>query len=287
MSFLNNNFSSKPSLFKPVAILVAILLVIGSAYAYFNKKDAASKNGDQGEEMQEVKAVSSGLDGDDEVETVEDVEKVIAKWVEANPKFIIQSFAKIEQQAREERMKMAGQNISAKKDELFNDKNSGSYSAGEYDVTVVEFFDYSCGFCKRAQSIVEEVLKSDKKVRIVYKEFPILGPSSEEVSSVAIAVQLSDSTSYKKFHDALMKGNARSKDAALKIAKEKGLNVAKIEETLSGQKEKINEIIQQNRVLGGSIGIDGTPAFIIGEELIPGAIDVEAFKAKLKEIRSK
>jgi protein-disulfide isomerase len=237
--------------------------------------------------MQEVKPVSSGLDGDDEVETVEDVEKVIAKWVEANPKFIIQAFAKIEQQAREERVKMAGQNISAKKEEIFNDKNSPSYAAGSYDVTIVEFFDYSCGYCKRANATVEEVLKSDSKVRVVYKEFPILGPSSEELSSVAIAVHLSDPASYKKFHDALMKSNARSKDAALKVAKEKGLNVAKINATLSEQKDKIAQIIQENRALGGSIGIDGTPAFIIGEELVPGAMDTESFKAKIKELRNK
>ncbi len=287
MPFLKNNFSSRPSLFKPIAILVALFLVIGGVYAYFNKDQSKEAKKEESSESQEIKAVSSGLDGDDEVETVEDVEKVIAKWVEKNPKFIIQAFNKIEQEARAERMKMSGETIKNKTEELFNDKNSPSYAGGKYDVTIVEFFDYSCGYCKRAQAIVAELLKEDSKVRVVYKEFPILGPSSEELSSIAIAVHLSEPTSYKKFHDALMKSNARSKEAAMKVAKDSGINVAKIEEILKNQKDKVSQIIQQNRSLGSSVGIDGTPAFIIGDELIPGAIDLETLKGKIKSIRSK
>ena len=147
--------------------------------------------------------------------------------------------------------------------------------------------DYLCGYCKKAQDTVEAVLKDDKKVRFIYKEYPILGQASVEMSQVAVAVSLIDNNSYRKFHNALMKSNARSKDEAIKIAKEIGIDGAKLNASLKDNQEKILKILQANSELGASIGISGTPGFIIGEELIPGALDAASFKAKIAALRSK
>lgn len=282
MSFLNKNLGKKPSLVKPVAIVFAVLLVIGGLYTFFgNKKSDEAKSDDS-----KIEIKSSGLDQDQKVKTVGDVEEVLAKWIEANPQAIIQSVTNMQKKAMEERMKDAQKNIGAKKDELFHDKTSPQYAPSGYNVTIVEFFDYNCGYCKKAQATVEELLKEDSKVRVIFKELPILGQPSVEMSQVSIAVNMVDPSSYKKFHDALMKSNERGKDGALKVAKSVGINSAKLEATLKNNKDKIEAVIQGNISLATSIGIAGTPGFVIGEELIPGALDLQSFKDKVAAARA-
>lgn len=288
MSFLKKKFDKKPSLAKPIFILLAILLLIGGVYVLGSKNtknEAAEKNSEEKEEAVEIN--SSGLDKDERVKKVADVEEVIAKWVEANPKAIIASVANMQKKAMEDQVKEAQKNIGTKKDELFGDKNAPQYSPSGYDMTIVEFFDYSCGYCKKAQNTVEELLKSDAKLRIIYKELPILGQASEEMSTVALAVNIIDAKSYKKFHDAMMKSNERGKAAAIKTAKSIGISESKLNEVLKNDKDKIAAMIQENRMLASSIGINGTPGFIIGEELIPGAFELQAFKDKIAAARSK
>ena len=291
MSFLNKNITGKPSLIKPAAILLAVLLVIGGVYTFLGNKEstksevASEANGEN--EMQNAEVKSSGLDADEKVKDVADVEKVIAKWIEANPEAIIKSVSTMQQKAMEARMKDAQKNISVKKDELFKDKNSPQHAPSGYNVTVVEFFDYNCGYCKKAQATVEELLKEDKKVRIVYKEFPILGQPSAEMAQIAIAVNMISPSSYKKFHDTLMQSHEKGKDAAMKVAQSIGINMSKLEAVLKDDKSKIEGVIQSNIALGSAIGVTGTPGFVIGEELIPGALELSAFKEKIADVRKK
>ncbi len=277
MSF-SSNFTGKSSILKPVIIILAILLVIGGAYSFFGKKDSDSESKDA------AQINSSGLDADQRIKNVGDVEEVLAKWVEANPQAILNSVANMQKKMMEEQVQNAQKNIGSKKSQLFDSK-SPSYKPKGYDVTIVEFYDYNCGYCKRANGTLEEFLKSDKKVRVIYKDFPILGQASEELSKVSIAVDMVDSSAFKRFHDKLMSSNAATKEDALALAKEVGIDVKKLENTLASKKDKIMEIIQANRLLGSEIGIQGTPAFVIGEELIPGAVDAAILKEKVKALR--
>jgi protein-disulfide isomerase len=288
MSFLKSNFDKKPSLVKPILIVLAVILVIGGAYVLGHKNtknETAEKNSEAKQEVVEIN--SSGLDKDERVKKVADVEEVIAKWVEANPKAIIASVANMQKKAMEDQVKEAQKTIGTKKDEIFGDKNAPQYSPSGYDMTIVEFFDYSCGYCKKAQATVEELIKGDAKLRVIYKELPILGQASEEMSTVALAVNIIDAKSYKKFHDAMMKTNERGKAAAIKVAKNIGISESKLNEVLKSDKDKIAAMIQENRMLASSIGINGTPGFIIGEELVPGAFELQAFKDKIAAVRSK
>ncbi len=278
---LNTNFNTKPSLVKPVIIAVAVLLVIGGAYTFFGKSSKSDSAND------ETEYKSSGLDQDKKIRNVGDVEEVMAKWIEANPQAIINSVANMQRKAMEDQVQNAQKNIGPKKDELFNDANSPVYAPKGYDVTIVEFFDYNCGYCKKSNATIETVIKDDGKVRVIYKEFPILGPSSEEISTIALAVHLSEPALYKKFHDALMNSNAASKEEAMKVAKNVGVNTSKLESTIKSQKDKISAIINKNRSLGASIGVQGTPGFVIGEELIPGAIGADVIKEKIATERKK
>jgi protein-disulfide isomerase len=283
---LKKNFMNQPSFVKPLIIIVAVAVLGVAAYSYFGKKpDAAKNDANNSAENQAIKP--SGVDQDQRVKNVADVENVIAKWIEANPQAIINSVASMQRKAMEEQAQSAQKNIGPKKDELFNDKNSPAYAPKGYDVTVVEFFDYNCGYCKKASPTIEDLIKSDRKVRVVYKEFPILGQTSEDMAAVALAVNIIDSASYRKFHNALMSGNVSGKADAVKLAGTVGINISKLEAALKDKKSQIIAIIEANRMLGGSIGIQGTPGFVVGEELIPGAIGLETLQQKIAEQRKK
>ena len=278
MSFFKNSLRRKPSLVKPISILIAVLLIIGGTYSLLGNKKSTDNS--------DSKIIGSGMDASQKIENVGDVEEVISKWVEANPKAIIEAVANMQKKAMEDQMKDAQKNIGDKKDELF-DKKSPAFAPSGYNVTIVEFFDYACGYCKKAQSTVEELLKEDKKVRVIFKEFPILGAPSQEMSQVALAVNILEPKSYPKFHDALMKSQERGKAAALKAAESVGIDVAKLEKTLESNKEKIEKQLQENLALGSSIGINGTPGFVIGEDLVPGALELAAMKEKIAAARKK
>jgi protein-disulfide isomerase len=287
MSFSKKN--QKPSNLK----LVVASLIIASLGGIFYYNHTNSNNNNKADETKtadnkdtnDIKP--SGIDPDKSVSDVKDVEQVVAKWIEANPQAIINSVQNMQKKMMEDQMKNAQKNIGQKQNELYNDANSPQYAPDNFDVSVVEFYDYGCGYCKKAQAIVDDLIKADPKVRIIYKDFPILGEPSQEMARVSIAVNIIAPNSFRKFHDALMKTNDRGKQAALKAAKSAGVDTKKIEETLKSEKDKIEKILQDNLTLGSSIGINGTPGFVIGEELIPGAMDVNVFKEKIANLRNK
>jgi protein-disulfide isomerase len=274
---------NKSSLTKLAIIVVISSLVAFSAYYFFTKKSDKSSD-EAAEAAQNIKP--SGIDANKSIKKVSDVEEVVAKWVEANPQAILQSVSNMQQKMVQEQLKSAQKNIGEKKSELFDDKSSPSYSPKGYDVAIVEFFDYNCGYCKKANPVIEQLIKKDSKVKIIYKEFPILGQASEDMSSVALAVNIIDPSAYKKFHDKLMNEKSHiDKAVAIRIAKEVGVSQQKLEEVLKKQKDKIAAIINQNREVGASVGVAGTPGFVIGEELIPGAVDLQTFEQKISEVR--
>jgi len=281
MSFLKSQ--NKQSIIKlAIAGVAGIAIIAGAYFGYqkFSKKsDSATEN--------TAEKKGSGLDPNQNISEVKDVEEVVAKWVENNPQAILESVQNMYKKAQEEQQKNAQKNISAKKEELFNTKVTGEHAPAGYDVSIVEFYDYNCGYCKKAQASVEDLIKSDSKVRIIYREFPILGQDSLEMSKVSVAVNMISPKSFKAFHDELMKTKEKGKSAALKAAKTAGVNSAELEKTLSSKKDEIEKIINGSIELGSSIGISGTPGFIIGEELIPGAVDKASLQEKIKAIREK
>jgi len=286
MTFSKKN--QKPSSLKLVISSIIIASIAGVAYFSYikkNEKTDSEKKEATAETENEVK--STGLDPDKDVSDVKGVEEVVAKWIESNPQAIINSVQNMQKKMMEEQSKNAQKNIGQKTNELFNDANSPQFAPEGYDVSVVEFYDYACGYCKKAQATVDELLKSDSKVRVIYKDFPILGEPSQEMSRVSIAVNMIAPSSFRKFHDALMKTNERGKSAAVKAAKSAGVDSKKLEETLKEKKSEIEKILQDNVALGGSIGISGTPAFVLGEELIPGAMELATFKEKINALRAK
>jgi protein-disulfide isomerase len=154
------------------------------------------------------------------------------------------------------------------------------------DVTMVEFFDYNCGYCKRALGDMMDVMKGDPKLRIVLKEMPILGPGSAEAAQVAVAVRMQDpdGQKYLAFHQKLLgsRGPA-NKESAMAAAREAGLDIARLEKDLTS--DEVRETLRENRELASALGINGTPGYVIGETIVPGAVGSAGLKERIVRAR--
>jgi len=282
-----HHYKHQNSFSRPVVIFVLIALALGGLYYIVGKKKTDSNSAATENSESKFEAKSSGLDPKEKVSTVADVEKVMTKWIESNPEAILQSVSNMQQKAMEKQSNDAKKNIVNKLEDIYNHKSDPVVAPAGYDVVVVEFFDYNCGYCKRAQVTVDKLLQDDKKAKVIFKEYPILGQASEELSKIAIAVNMINSDAYPKFHNALMRSNSKTKDDALKIAKSVGINIDKLKKALESKKSEIEAEIKFNRELGASIGVNGTPAFIVGNELVSGAVEIDVLKEKLSAQREK
>lgn len=215
-----------------------------------------------------------------------DVEQTIAQVIENNPQLIVDAFQKGRMRQQQEQQAKMQENVVANREKLEKNDNSPFVGNPKGDVVVVEFFDYACGYCKRAHADVEKLLAADKNVKFVFKEFPILGPGSEIASRAALAVHFLEPTKYAAIHKGLMEFQGqKTEEAVLEIAKKVGVDAAKVKEEMKSS--RVSAALQSNQEIGRSIGISGTPAFVIGGQLIPGAIGVGEMQAAIAQARKK
>jgi protein-disulfide isomerase len=155
------------------------------------------------------------------------------------------------------------------------------------DVTVVEFFDYNCSYCKRAMVDMLELLKGDGKLKFVLKEFPVLGEGSIQAAQVAAAVRMQDKTGGKKyleFHQKMLTGRGQADKArALAVAKEIGLDVARIEKDMAG--DEVKATLEESFKLAEALGLNGTPSYVVGNDVVIGAVGVNMLKEKVNAAR--
>jgi protein-disulfide isomerase len=202
---------------------------------------------------------------------VEQFERVIRDYLLRKPEVLLEAMKALEDRQRDMAADMARERIGQHAKALRNDPNSFVAGNPNGDVTIVEFFDYRCGYCKQAHPTVSDVVKSDGKIRLVLKEFPILGADSMFASRAAVAVLQSQKAKYKAFHDALFDSKEPLNEASvLRIAKAQGLDTDKLAATM--KTPEVEKVLRANHDLAQSLSITGTPAFIIGDELVPGAI---------------
>jgi protein-disulfide isomerase len=154
------------------------------------------------------------------------------------------------------------------------------------DVTLVEFFDYNCGYCRRALSDMLNLMKGDPKLRVVLKEFPVLGPGSVEAAHVAVAVRMQDPTGHKylEFHQKLLGGRGEVDRArSLAVAKDIGLDMARLEKDMGSAEPKAT--IEENMKMADALGLNGTPSYVVGGDVIVGAVGLAALKEKIDSAR--
>jgi protein-disulfide isomerase len=212
------------------------------------------------------------------------IEQVVRDYLLTHPEVLVEAIQKLEAKEETARADQAKSVMTAKKDELFADPMSpvGGNKAG--NVTIVEFSDYNCPYCKSSAPDLKKAVEADGKVRVIYKEFPILSPASEFAAKAALAANMQGK--YLAFHDAALAFKGKlDESSTLEVAKSVGLDVARLKTDMA--KPEIAEAIRKNRALGRALEVRGTPAFIIGDTMTGGALDFEEFQAKIAEARKK
>ncbi len=215
-----------------------------------------------------------------------EIEKIIREYLVKHPEVLQDAMAELEKkQAADEAVK----NQAAVKDNaetIFNSARQVVVGNPQGDVTFVEFFDYNCGYCKRAMDDMFELMKNDSKLKVVLKEFPVLGPGSVEAARVAVAVRMQDKTGkkYMDFHQKLLTGRGQADKArSLAVAKEIGLDMARLERDLASDEVRLT--LEESLKLAEKLGLNGTPSYVIGTNVVVGAVGLEKLKESVNTAR--
>ncbi len=216
-----------------------------------------------------------------------EIERIIKEYLLSHPELLQDVMTELEKRqtvADAEKHRAAVKEYSAA---IFTSPRQVTLGNMQGDVTLVEFFDYNCGYCKRAMSDMLELLKTDAKLKFVLKEFPVLGEGSVEAAHVAAAARMQDKSGGKKyleFHLKLLGGRGHADKArALAVAKEVGFDVARIEKDMSS--EEVKAQIEESFRLAEALGLNGTPSYVVGSDVVIGAVGLDMLKEKVNTAR--
>ncbi|MBH64471.1 MAG: hypothetical protein CL569_18885 [Alphaproteobacteria bacterium] len=213
------------------------------------------------------------------------IEQMIRNYILNNPEIIVESVQRMgarEQAANQQRQRQVLVDL---RQSLENDPGSHVGGNPNGDVTVIEFFDYRCTYCKRFLPNLADLMRTDNNVRFVFKEFPILGPDSLAASRAALAARAQNKDLYVPFHNALMESRGVfSENRIFDIAREIGLDADQLKRDMEAP--EIEEIISRNYAQAEALGIQGTPGFVIGDQVVPGYINREQLTAFIDEART-
>lgn len=212
------------------------------------------------------------------------LDQAIEQYIRSHPEVIEQAMQSLEvKRQRDEKLRIK-QAIATHQEELLRDPASPVSGNLIGDVTVIEFFDYRCGYCKRVASAVTQLQKDEPGVRVVYKDFPILGEVSVFGARAALAAR--EQGKHQAFHEAMLASeNELTQEEVLAIAQRVGLDVKKLEIDLNAPEWQ--SAIDRNHALAKLLGISGTPGFVVGSEVYPGALELPGLKALVKQARTK
>jgi protein-disulfide isomerase len=217
----------------------------------------------------------------------EEIGNVVKEYLLAHPEVMQDVMAELDkrQQAAEAAKHRAA--VAETKATLFSSPHQVVLGNPQGSITMVEFFDYNCGFCKRALSDMLDLLKTDSNLKFVLKEFPVLGEGSVEAAHVAVAARMQDVTGkkYIEFHQKLLGGRGQADKAhALAVAKEVGFDMARIEKDMNS--DEVKKTIDENMKLADALGVNGTPSYVVGDEVIVGAVGIDVLREKIKAERN-
>ena len=208
----------------------------------------------------------------------------IREYLVANPEVLVEAMQEFERRQDTQRDSVAQKAIAQHRAELLSDPEAPSEGNASGDVVVVDFNDYQCPYCKRAHQALKSVVAADGKVKVVYKDLPILGEPSRIAALAALASVKQGK--HLALHNALMEASGKlDRDRILEIAASVGLDVALLQKDMEDPKFK--QLIERNMALAGALGVRGTPAFVIGDQFVPGAVDAAALKQLIAEARKR
>ncbi|MDE0342493.1 MAG: DsbA family protein [Deltaproteobacteria bacterium] len=199
----------------------------------------------------------------------EEIGEIIREYLLNNPEVIFEAAARHQEKQRQLQAQRDRALLKQHRQALLADPDSFVGGNPDGDVTLVEFFDYRCGYCKRFAPALEKIKKDDPNVRVVYKEFPVLGPDSLRGAHAALAARKQGR--YLEFHEALMRvRGALDEGTLMKVARSVGLDVDRLRKDMKNP--KIQDIIGKTRRLATALSINGTPAVIVGNQIARGAV---------------
>jgi protein-disulfide isomerase len=215
-----------------------------------------------------------------------EVERILRDYLIAHPEVIQDAMAELDKRQSAADAEKHKATIKQSAQTIFSSPRQVVLGNPDGNVTFVEFFDYNCGYCKRAMDDMLTLLNDDPKLKIVLKEFPVLGPGSVEAAQVAVAVRMQDKTGkkYLEFHQKLLGGRGQADKArALAVAKDIGLDMTRLEKDLASAEVKAT--LQENFKVAEALGLNGTPSYVIGDNVVVGAVGLEALKEKVNTSR--
>jgi protein-disulfide isomerase len=212
----------------------------------------------------------------------EEIGKIIKDYLLTHPEVmqdVMTELEKRQQAAETEKHRTA---IVENKATLFSSPHQVVLGNPQGNVTMVEFFDYNCGYCKRAMSDMLTLIKTDGNLKFVLKEFPVLGEGSVDAARVAVAARMQDASGkkYVEFHQKLLGSRgAADKARALAVAKEVGFDMSRLERDMGS--DEVKQTIDENMKLAEALGVSGTPSYVVGEEVVVGAVGLDALREKI------
>jgi len=214
------------------------------------------------------------------------IEGIIKDYLVKHPEVMQEVMTAVEKHQQEADAEKQRATIRDNNATLFNSPHQVVLGNPKGNVTMVEFFDYNCAFCKRAMTDMMTLLKADPDLKFVLKEFPVLGEGSVEAAHVAVAARMQDASGekYIEFHQKLLGGRGEANQArALAVAKEVGFDMARLQKDMASDEAK--QTIDENLKLADALGVSGTPSYVVGTQLVVGAVGLDALKDKINDAR--
>jgi protein-disulfide isomerase len=209
-----------------------------------------------------------------------DIEKVVRDYLVKHPEILIDMQTALETKQREAAQVAQAAVIENASDQIFHDPRDAVLGNPDGKVTIVEFFDYNCGFCKHALSDMQDLVKANPQLRFVLKEFPVLGPDSQRAHVVAMAFKSLKPEKYAEFHQRLLGGEGRAtEESAMKVAVALGADEAAVRKAMKDP-AIVNEFTD-NYELANELEINGTPSYVVGKEVVSGALGAEVLQEKI------
>jgi protein-disulfide isomerase len=213
-----------------------------------------------------------------------EIETIIKSYLVSHPEVLEEAMGELQKRQVAAEAAKHEASIAQNSTTIFNSPRGVVLGNKDGDVTFVEFFDYNCGYCKRAMADMLDLLKSDSKLKVVLKEFPVLSQGSVEAAQVAVAVRMQAPQKYLDFHQKLLGGRGPADKAhALAVAKDLGLDMSRIEKDMASPEVKAT--IEENFKLAEDMGMNGTPSYVIGKQVVVGAVGLDGLKEKISNAR--
>ncbi|MCE2934328.1 MAG: DsbA family protein [Hyphomicrobiales bacterium] len=217
--------------------------------------------------------------------TREEIEAIIREFIVKNPEILQEAAVELERRQAEAQAASIRQVTADPKSPLYSSPHDMVVGNPNGDVTLVEFFDYNCGFCKRGLNDIRQLVETDKNLRVILKDLPILSEGSKEAAAIAYALKKQATPeTYWKFHLALMGQQGRiGRAEALGVAKDVGADMKRLEADLA--KPGFEDAVEETKMIAGALGINGTPSYVVAEDIVVGARGYEALATRIANYR--